>query len=104
MAAGLRSLFFSVHSLAQCLLLTKNTSLEKWKKKRKNPKSREQRWKILPLAPQVLGPGESGCATRAEVALVVMWGLEGTRVTEEWDGFVPSLALLLPSPCLGSAA
>lgn len=78
--------------------------MEKWKKKRKNPKSREQRWKILPLAPQVLGPGESGCATRAEVALVVMWGLEGTRVTEEWDGFVPSLALLLPSPCLGSAA
>lgn len=59
MAAGLRSLFFSVHNLAQCLLLTKNTSLEKWVLAsqhlpivRKNIGSRDE--KFLPLSPQLL--------------------------------------------------
>lgn len=84
MAAGLRSLFFSLPNLAQHLLLTKNTSLEKWvlasqhfPTVKKKKQTREQRWKIPATRSQVivpsLGPGESGCATRTEVALVVMW-------------------------------
>lgn len=82
MAAGLRSLFLSVHNLAQCLLLTKNMSLEKWVLASQHfptvrEKTREQRWKIpamsCPVVALCLGPGESGCATRAEVALVVTW-------------------------------
>lgn len=64
-------------------------------------KSREQRWKIpatsSPVAAPCLGPGESGCGARAEVALVVTQGLEGTRVTEEW--MAACLPLLSPAGC-----
>lgn len=105
-------MFFPVHNLAQHSLLTKNTSLEKWVLASQHfpnvrKKTREQRWRIpaisSPVVALFLGPAESGCASRAEVALVVTRGLEGTRVTEGWDGFVPCLALWLPSPWLGSA-